>query len=60
MEATEHYEPEPVLGQYKDAVSKHPEWEKGHFCLAKYYEKLMNACDEKDSKENKKAKRKYT
>lgn len=45
MEETEYYEPEPVLAQYKDAVEKNVKWEKGHFCLAKYYEKLMNAWD---------------
>jgi len=57
MEETEYYEPEPVLTQYKDAVSKYQRWEKGHFCLAKYYEKLMNAWDEKDNNEGKKVKR---
>ena len=48
MKETEYYEPEPVLAQYKDAVERNVQWEKGHFCLAKYYEKLMSACDEKE------------
>ena len=59
MEQTEYYEPEPVLSQYKDAVEKHPTWEKGHFCLAKYYEKLMNAWDEKENVDGKKTRKKY-
>ena len=57
MEQTEYYEPEPVLSQYKDAVEKNPAWEKGHFYLAKYYEKLMNAWDEKESVDGKKARK---
>lgn len=57
MEETEYYEPEPVLAQYKDAVEKNVKWEKGHFCLAKYYEKLMNAWD--GNKEGRKKGKQY-
>lgn len=53
MEEMEYYEVEKVLAQYKDVISKHFMWEKGHFYLAKYYEKLMNSVDT-DPKERKK------
>ena len=58
MEETESYEPNAVLLQYKDAVKEYPDWEKGHFYLAKYYEKLMNACDENDLKDDRKMRKK--
>ncbi|XP_065069876.1 serine/threonine-protein kinase ATR-like isoform X2 [Rhopilema esculentum] len=47
MEETESHEPQPILNQYKDVVNKCGDWEKGHFFLAKYYEKVMNAYDDK-------------
>jgi len=47
MEETESHEPQPILSQYKDVVNKFGDWEKGHFFLAKYYEKVMNAYDDK-------------
>ncbi|XP_047134569.1 serine/threonine-protein kinase atr isoform X1 [Hydra vulgaris] len=53
MEDTESYEPNAVLLQYKEAVNEFSSWEKGHFYLAKYYEKLMNACDD-DLKDDRK------
>ena len=31
----------------QDVVNKCGDWEKGHFFLAKYYEKVMNAYDDK-------------
>ena len=46
MEGTEYYEPTEVLAQYKVVADKHKTWEKGHFYLAVYYEKLMNNVDE--------------
>lgn len=53
MEEMEYYDIEKVLAQYKDVVSKHFMWEKGHFYLAKYYEKLMKTVEsaEQESKE---------
>jgi len=48
MDSTDNYGPESVLAQYKDVVNKYAEWEKGHFFLAKYYEKLMNNLDERN------------
>lgn len=46
MEETENYEPEVVLVQYKEVTEKHKTWEKGHFFLAVYYEKLMGKVDD--------------
>jgi len=47
MEETENFTPEKVLAQYKEVAEKHKTWEKGHFYLAVYYEKLMNNVGEK-------------
>eukprot|EP00794_Sanderia_malayensis_P008013 gene8012-8872_t len=47
MEESESHEPQPILNQYKDVVGKNGEWEKSHFFLAKYYQKVMNAYEDK-------------
>ncbi|XP_053315671.1 serine/threonine-protein kinase ATR [Spea bombifrons] len=41
MEETANFESNAVMKKYKDVTSLLPEWEDGHFYLAKYYDKLM-------------------
>uniref|UniRef100_A0A6I8NKR0 Serine/threonine-protein kinase ATR n=1 Tax=Ornithorhynchus anatinus TaxID=9258 RepID=A0A6I8NKR0_ORNAN len=41
MEETANFESNAVMKKYKDVTSCLPEWEDGHFYLAKYYDKLM-------------------
>ncbi|KAL8187826.1 UNVERIFIED_CONTAM: hypothetical protein K2H54_056449, partial [Gekko kuhli] len=41
MEETANFESNAVMKKYKDVTACLPEWENGHFYLAKYYDKLM-------------------
>ncbi|OXB83105.1 UNVERIFIED_CONTAM: hypothetical protein H355_016669 [Colinus virginianus] len=41
MEETANFESNAVMKKYKDVTLLLPEWEDGHFYLAKYYDKLM-------------------
>ncbi|KAG8580917.1 hypothetical protein GDO81_007479 [Engystomops pustulosus] len=41
MDETANFESNAVMKKYKDVTSLLPEWEDGHFYLAKYYDKLM-------------------
>ncbi|KAM8952244.1 serine/threonine-protein kinase ATR isoform 2-T2 [Pelodytes ibericus] len=41
MEETANFESNAVMKKYKDVTSLLPEWEDGHFYLAKYYDKVM-------------------
>ncbi|KAM8770022.1 serine/threonine-protein kinase ATR [Rhynchonycteris naso] len=41
MEETANFESNAVMKAYKDVTLFLPEWEDGHFYLAKYYDKLM-------------------
>ncbi|XP_067399504.1 serine/threonine-protein kinase ATR [Emydura macquarii macquarii] len=41
MEETANFESNAVMKKYKDVTFFLPEWEDGHFYLAKYYDKLM-------------------
>ncbi|KAG8445307.1 hypothetical protein GDO86_010190 [Hymenochirus boettgeri] len=41
MEETANFESNAVMKKYKDVTTLLPEWEDGHFYLAKYYDKLM-------------------
>ncbi|XP_066475341.1 serine/threonine-protein kinase ATR [Tiliqua scincoides] len=41
MEETANFESNAVMKKYKDVTVHLPEWENGHFYLAKYYDKLM-------------------
>uniref|UniRef100_H3ANL6 Serine/threonine-protein kinase ATR n=1 Tax=Latimeria chalumnae TaxID=7897 RepID=H3ANL6_LATCH len=41
MEETANFESNAIMKKYKDVTSLLPEWEDGHFYLAKYYDKLM-------------------
>ncbi|XP_048190897.1 serine/threonine-protein kinase ATR isoform X2 [Perognathus longimembris pacificus] len=41
MEETANFESNAVMKKYKDVTLFLPEWEAGHFYLAKYYDKLM-------------------
>ncbi|KAJ8029668.1 Serine/threonine-protein kinase ATR [Holothuria leucospilota] len=41
MEDTAKFESNSVMKQYKEVVDIHPEWEDGHFYMAKYYDRLM-------------------
>nr|XP_008104413.1 PREDICTED: serine/threonine-protein kinase ATR isoform X1 [Anolis carolinensis] len=41
MEETANFESNAVMKKYKDVTVCLPEWENGHFYLAKYYDKLM-------------------
>lgn len=41
MEETANFESNAVMKKYKDVTALLPEWEDGHFYLAKYYDKLM-------------------
>ncbi|KAJ7409859.1 hypothetical protein WISP_111676 [Willisornis vidua] len=41
MEETANFESNAVMKKYKDVTIFLPEWEDGHFYLAKYYDKLM-------------------
>ncbi|XP_060098281.1 serine/threonine-protein kinase ATR [Heteronotia binoei] len=41
MEETANFESNAVMKKYKDVTTCLPEWENGHFYLAKYYDKLM-------------------
>ncbi|XP_029472916.1 serine/threonine-protein kinase ATR isoform X2 [Rhinatrema bivittatum] len=41
MEETANFESNAVMKQYKEVTNLLPEWEDGHFYLAKYYDKLM-------------------
>uniref|UniRef100_A0A8C3KDA1 Serine/threonine-protein kinase ATR n=1 Tax=Calidris pygmaea TaxID=425635 RepID=A0A8C3KDA1_9CHAR len=41
MEETANFESNAVMKKYKDVTMFLPEWEDGHFYLAKYYDKLM-------------------
>uniref|UniRef100_A0A7M4FRJ4 Serine/threonine-protein kinase ATR n=1 Tax=Crocodylus porosus TaxID=8502 RepID=A0A7M4FRJ4_CROPO len=41
MEETANFESNAVMKKYKDVTVFLPEWEDGHFYLAKYYDKLM-------------------
>ena len=41
-----------IVKLYKDVIEIHPEWEDGHFYLAKYYDKIMTTIiDDKDRPE---------
>uniref|UniRef100_A0A8D0H3M6 FAT domain-containing protein n=1 Tax=Sphenodon punctatus TaxID=8508 RepID=A0A8D0H3M6_SPHPU len=40
MEETANFESNTVMKKYKDVTAFLPEWENGHFYLAKYYDKL--------------------
>ncbi|XP_058044288.1 serine/threonine-protein kinase ATR isoform X2 [Ahaetulla prasina] len=41
MEETANFESNAVMKKYKDVTTCLPEWENGHFYLAKYYDKVM-------------------
>ncbi|XP_063122216.1 serine/threonine-protein kinase ATR isoform X2 [Rattus norvegicus] len=41
MEETANFESNAIMKKYKDVTLFLPEWEDGHFYLAKYYDKLM-------------------
>ncbi|XP_044288721.1 serine/threonine-protein kinase ATR isoform X2 [Varanus komodoensis] len=41
MEETANFESNAVMKKYKDVTVCLPEWENGHFYLAKYYDKVM-------------------
>ncbi|XP_054839454.1 serine/threonine-protein kinase ATR [Eublepharis macularius] len=41
MEETANFESNAIMKKYKDVTTCLPEWENGHFYLAKYYDKLM-------------------
>ncbi|XP_042314459.1 serine/threonine-protein kinase ATR [Sceloporus undulatus] len=41
MEETANFESNAIMKKYKDVTVCLPEWENGHFYLAKYYDKLM-------------------
>ncbi|XP_061492905.1 serine/threonine-protein kinase ATR isoform X2 [Rhineura floridana] len=41
MEETANFESNAVMKKYKDVTAYLPEWENGHFYLAKYYDKVM-------------------
>ncbi|XP_023568719.1 serine/threonine-protein kinase ATR [Octodon degus] len=41
MEETANFESNAIMKKYKDVILFLPEWEDGHFYLAKYYDKLM-------------------
>ncbi|XP_006869932.1 PREDICTED: serine/threonine-protein kinase ATR [Chrysochloris asiatica] len=41
MEETANFESNAIMKKYKDVTLVLPEWEDGHFYLAKYYDKLM-------------------
>ncbi|XP_032809792.1 serine/threonine-protein kinase ATR [Petromyzon marinus] len=41
MEETANFESNAIVKQYKEVTSLLPDWEDGHFYLAKYYDKLM-------------------
>ncbi|XP_060241479.1 serine/threonine-protein kinase ATR [Meriones unguiculatus] len=41
MEETANFESNAIMKKYKDVTLFMPEWEDGHFYLAKYYDKLM-------------------
>ncbi|PNI78455.1 ATR isoform 4 [Pan troglodytes] len=41
MEETANFESNAIMKKYKDVTACLPEWEDGHFYLAKYYDKLM-------------------
>ncbi|XP_062988227.1 serine/threonine-protein kinase ATR [Elgaria multicarinata webbii] len=41
MEETANFESNAVMKKYKDVTACLPEWENGHFYLAKYYDKVM-------------------
>ncbi|XP_028587032.2 serine/threonine-protein kinase ATR isoform X1 [Podarcis muralis] len=41
MEETANFESNAVMKKYKDVTTYLPEWENGHFYLAKYYDKVM-------------------
>uniref|UniRef100_A0A4W3HYM3 Serine/threonine-protein kinase ATR n=1 Tax=Callorhinchus milii TaxID=7868 RepID=A0A4W3HYM3_CALMI len=41
MEETANFESNAVMKKYKEVTTLLPEWEDGHFYLAKYYDKLM-------------------
>ncbi|XP_043927908.1 serine/threonine-protein kinase ATR [Protopterus annectens] len=41
MEETANFESNAIMKKYKDVTMLLPDWEDGHFYLAKYYDKLM-------------------
>ncbi|XP_069753467.1 serine/threonine-protein kinase ATR isoform X3 [Narcine bancroftii] len=41
MEETANFESNAVMKKYKEVTNLLPDWEDGHFYLAKYYDKLM-------------------
>ncbi|XP_078420317.1 serine/threonine-protein kinase ATR [Cetorhinus maximus] len=41
MEETANFESNAVMKKYKEVTTLLPDWEDGHFYLAKYYDKLM-------------------
>ncbi|XP_038072304.1 serine/threonine-protein kinase ATR-like [Patiria miniata] len=50
MEDTAKFESNSVMKQYKDVLEVYPEWEDGHFYLAKYYDRLMQSLSERPEK----------
>ncbi|XP_022100883.1 serine/threonine-protein kinase ATR-like [Acanthaster planci] len=50
MEETAKFESNSVMKQYKDVLDVYPEWEDGHFYLAKYYDRLMLSLSERPEK----------
>ena len=51
-EDTSSMQSNSIVKLYKDVIEIHPEWEDGHFYLAKYYDKIMTTIiDDKDRPE---------
>ena len=50
MEETAKFESNSVMKQYKDVLEVNPEWEDGHFYLAKYYDRLMLSLSDRPEK----------
>ncbi|XP_041373194.1 serine/threonine-protein kinase ATR-like [Gigantopelta aegis] len=51
-EETSSMQSNSIVKLYKDVIDIHPEWEDGHFYLAKYYDKIMTTIiDDKDRPE---------
>ena len=40
-EETSNKESNAIVKQYKEVIEVNPEWEDGHFYLAKYFDKIM-------------------
>ncbi|XP_055865310.1 serine/threonine-protein kinase ATR-like isoform X2 [Biomphalaria glabrata] len=52
-EETSNLETNHIVKHYKDVIEICPDWEKGHFRLAKYYDRVMNTMiDDKDKAGN--------